>query len=232
MIMRKLPIFTIFLSMLISGCSLEGTPGVNQPPVLEIEPVDPIIQGATVMLDASSSYDPDNDPLSYSWTLEDEELSTEAAFHRQFTEPGIYDIQLTIFDGNDKVFGAAKVLCVEEEEGEVIKIDDLSSYYLAYEHLNSDYLGDFDGGSLLKGSIPRMVEALDDEYAVYYTASEYEAFMDDMEGNLVGIGVYLTLNKEEGYPMVLGTISGSPAEEEGLLLRDLIIKVDEEKGAC
>ena len=52
----------------------------------------------SVTLDGSSSYDPDGDAITYSWALNEIEVSTEASFATEL-EVGVYTFTLTVNDG-------------------------------------------------------------------------------------------------------------------------------------
>lgn len=71
-----------------------------------------------------------------------------------------------------------------------------------------------------------MIEALNDRYAVYYTAEELTAQLEQNEGVYYGIGAYVTMNTETQTPYISGVIEGTPAEEAGLRIDDIIYAVD------
>lgn len=71
-----------------------------------------------------------------------------------------------------------------------------------------------------------MLSALDDKYAVYYTAEELSSQMQSNEGTYYGIGAYVMMNAETETPYISGVIADSPAEEAGLQVDDIIYAVD------
>lgn len=71
-----------------------------------------------------------------------------------------------------------------------------------------------------------MIEALDDKYAVYYTAEELSTQLQDNEGVYYGIGARVMMDMETEMPYISGVISGTPAEEAGLQMGDIIYAVD------
>ena len=60
--------------------------------------VDEMTGEVTVTLDGSGSYDSDGDEITYSWTLDGTEVSTDVSFSTELVV-GIYTYTLTVFDG-------------------------------------------------------------------------------------------------------------------------------------
>lgn len=77
------------------------------------------------------------------------------------------------------------------------------------------------------GIIKGYMEGLDDPYSVYYTAEEYAEFMEDTEGEYVGVGVQLSQNAETKVITVVKVFDG-PASEAGIQAEDIITKVNGE----
>ncbi len=92
------------------------------------------------------------------------------------------------------------------------------------------YFGEIDEEELLEYAIKGYVVGLGDEYTQYFTKEEYEELMVEVNGNFVGIGIYMTQDRY-GNIVVLLPIEGSPAEEAGLKTGDIIAKVDGEECA-
>ncbi len=65
-----------------------------------------------------------------------------------------------------------------------------------------------------------------DDYSEFYTADEFEDFMNSLEGITGGIGVYI--EKGNPYVRITGTIPGGPAEAAGLVAGDDIVEVNGE----
>lgn len=81
-----------------SRASLDGELKVNNQPLIITEPV--VRSNAlSVKLDATSSYDLDNNPLTFEWTLPDGTKRNESSFTWQAKEAGVHFIGLTIDDG-------------------------------------------------------------------------------------------------------------------------------------
>lgn len=79
--------------------------------------------------------------------------------------------------------------------------------------------------ALLDAAANGMVAALDDSYAAYYTAEEYEAYLSNINGQYNGIGILVGQPDAEGAP-VLDVYDGTPAAEAGILPGDVILSVD------
>ena len=118
--------------------------------------------------------------------------------------------------------GLAKTLVSTETSSIDTKIQ------LIREYLDKAYLGEItDEEKLSEYAVKGYVAGLGDEYTEYLTKDEYEELMVDVNGNYVGIGIYMTQDKD-GNIVVLLPIEGSPAEEAGLKTGDIIIKVNGE----
>lgn len=77
------------------------------------------------------------------------------------------------------------------------------------------------------GIIKGYMEGLDDPYSVYYTQEEYASFMEDAEGEYVGVGVQVSQNIDTKIITVVKVFDG-PAKEAGILEEDIIIEVNGE----
>jgi PKD repeat protein len=73
---------------------------MNNPPIASyvMDPQQSAIAGETVFFDAGESYDPDNNPLSYEWDFGDGSAGIGLKTSHEFTDPGTYDITLTVSD--------------------------------------------------------------------------------------------------------------------------------------
>lgn len=96
-------------------------------------------------------------------------------------------------------------------------------------YLDKFYLGEIkDEETLIESAVKGYVAGLGDEYTEYLTKNEYEELMIDVNGNYVGIGIYMIQDKE-GKVVVLLPIKDSPAEEADLQTGDIITKVNGEE---
>lgn len=97
------------------------------------------------------------------------------------------------------------------------------------KYLSEYYLGDKPKEEeLIEYAIKGYIAGLGDPYTQYLTKSEYEDLMVEVNGNYVGIGIYMAENKD-GNVIILLPIEDSPAEKEGLKTGDIITKIDGEE---
>lgn len=96
-------------------------------------------------------------------------------------------------------------------------------------YLDKNYLGDTSNeDKLIESAVKGYVAGLGDKYTEYLTEEEYNELMVDVNGNYVGIGIYMTQDRDERV-VVLLPIEGSPAEEAGLETGDIITKINGEE---
>lgn len=77
------------------------------------------------------------------------------------------------------------------------------------------------------GIIKGYLEGLDDPYSVYYTQEEYAGFMEDTEGEYVGVGVQVSQDADTKTITVVKVFEG-PAKEAGIEADDIITEVNGE----
>lgn len=102
----------------------------------------------------------------------------------------------------------------------------IQKIYTVKSILDSKYVSEVNEEDLINGAIKGYVGAVGDAYTEYFTKEEMESFYSEIEGNYVGIGIYMIQNTENNTIVVLSPIEGSPAQEAGLQTGDIIKKVD------
>lgn len=105
---------------------------------------------------------------------------------------------------------------------------DWSSLNEVYDYLASTYNGELNLDDMIEGAKAGMVEALGDEYTVYFDPKESADFYDDLHGN-VGSGIGVEMGLRDGYVRILRTLPDNPARRAGILAGDIIYKVDGEE---
>ncbi len=90
--------------------------------------------------------------------------------------------------------------------------------------IQADYIdGNVDTTKLSQSTVRGLIQGLGDPFSTYYDPGEYKRLQDFYQGQYSGIGVYLTLGSD--YPVITGTVPGSPAAGAGLQNGDSIVKV-------
>lgn len=93
--------------------------------------------------------------------------------------------------------------------------------------IDKHYIGEIDEQKLLDETLKGYVKGLDDEYSEYMTAEEWKEYEADALGNYVGIGIYISMDKDDNV-VILSPIKGTPAEAVGIKAGDIIIGVNNE----
>jgi carboxyl-terminal processing protease len=81
----------------------------------------------------------------------------------------------------------------------------------------------FDATKVSHGGVQGLVKGLDDPFSTYYDPEAYKRLQQNYQGHFSGIGVYM--NFSAAYPVITGTVPGSPAAAAGLKAGDQITKV-------
>ena len=92
--------------------------------------------------------------------------------------------------------------------------------------IDSEYVGAVNEDDLIDGAVKGYVAGLNDVYSEYLTEEEMSSYTEDMEGEFVGIGVYITKDTTNNLIVVYGTIPNSPAQSADLKTGDIITSVD------
>ena len=102
----------------------------------------------------------------------------------------------------------------------------LRKIYSVKSILDNKYVSEINEEELINAAIKGYVSGVGDEYTQYFTKEEMEDFYSEIEGNYVGIGIYMVQNNEDNTIVVLYPIEGSPAQAAGIQTGDIIKKVD------
>lgn len=89
--------------------------------------------------------------------------------------------------------------------------------------IQDEYYKDITEEELLRGALRGMFEALD-RHSTYFTPEEYNEFMDDLKGEIIGIGIQI--ERQDDGITVVAPIEGTPAFKAGIKTGDKILEVD------
>lgn len=87
------------------------------------------------------------------------------------------------------------------------------------------FVGEAEAEKLEDAAASAMVSATGDRWSYYISAKEYESYTEQMANAYVGVGI--TILQQEGNVgfLILDVTPGGPAEEAGLMVEDLLVKV-------
>src|SRR3989344_4518298 len=104
---------------------------------------------------------------------------------------------------------------------------DFSLFWKVLEVLPEKYLDKsaIDSQKILYGAISGMVRSLDDPYTAFLDPKQNELIKSDIAGSYEGVGIQIGFDKDKRLA-VITPLRNTPAEREGVLARDLILKID------
>lgn len=92
--------------------------------------------------------------------------------------------------------------------------------------VDKKFLGEINEQNLVDGAIKGYIDGLNDPYTEYMTKDEMQEFTTEVNGNFVGIGVYLTNDIERNVVLIISPIKDTPAYRAGIKPGDVITKID------
>ena len=103
----------------------------------------------------------------------------------------------------------------------VSKLDQLEALIL------EQFIGEADATAIEDAAADAMVNALGDRWSYYIPASEYAAYLEQMQNAYVGVGITIQLDPEGRGFLVLDVTEGGPAEAAGVLADDILTAVED-----
>src|SRR6202790_2420465 len=102
---------------------------------------------------------------------------------------------------------------------------DLSELQQAVRLVQADYVdaGKVDSSKLSHSTVQGLITGLGDPFSAYFDPTAYKRLQQSYQGNYSGIGIYLSFTS--GYPVITGTVPGSPAATAGVQAGDQSVKV-------
>ncbi len=92
------------------------------------------------------------------------------------------------------------------------------------QRVRQNYLGEINEAELSDGISAGYITGLSDSKGRYLSAEEYKEFLAGTSEDSVGIGIE-TIQDDDGNMEVVSVLAGSPAEREGILKGDVILRI-------
>jgi carboxyl-terminal processing protease len=100
---------------------------------------------------------------------------------------------------------------------------DVSQLQQAIRLVQADYVdANVDTKKLSNSTVQGLISGLGDPFSAYFDPDQYKRLQQSYQGRYSGIGIYLSFTT--GYPVITGTVPGSPAAAAGLQAGDQIVK--------
>ncbi len=105
-------------------------------------------------------------------------------------------------------------------------LDKFIKFSIASKVLRSEYYQDIDLDEAAEMSILGFTAAANDPYTSYIWGDDMLSYLEQLEGNYCGVGLYIENDTEENLISVASAIEGGPAFEAGIKSGDKILMVD------
>ena len=112
--------------------------------------------------------------------------------------------------------------------GLVVNFDHVQKITRTLYLINEKYLGETDGDMLTDGAIKGMLDSLGDKYTTYIDEELMAGFMQQVSGDVYGIGIYIA-EVETGQYVILSPMEESPAQKAGIQAGDILKAVEGER---
>lgn len=93
--------------------------------------------------------------------------------------------------------------------------------------IEEKFIGEADQEKLADAAATAMVKATGDRWSYYIPASEYETYREQSENAYVGVGMTIQATEDGSGFLIVDVVSGGPAEEAGIRVKDLLIRVED-----
>lgn len=106
------------------------------------------------------------------------------------------------------------------------KTGGVAKLYQLENLIEERYIEEVDVTALEDAAAEAMISATGDRWSYYIPASEYAAYRETSENAYVGIGITITVAHDGSGLQIMEVNSGSPAEEAGLQVDDVITAIE------
>ncbi len=110
-----------------------------------------------------------------------------------------------------------------------LQFGDFLKFKVGVSALNKYYYKDIDSADLLDGALLGASYSTEDPYTVYMNKETAKSFIENVESDdYTGLGIYISSDTESNQVTVISPLSGSPAEEAGIVSGDKILEINGE----
>ena len=93
--------------------------------------------------------------------------------------------------------------------------------------IQEKFIEDADPKAMEDAAADAMVKSIGDRWSYYMSAEEYEAHREVVENAYVGVGMTIQATEDGSGFLILEVVAGGPAEEAGIQVKDLLIRVED-----
>ncbi|MBR5369758.1 MAG: S41 family peptidase [Bacilli bacterium] len=128
------------------------------------------------------------------------------------------------------LFGVIVGFFINYSKNNTSRDSNLNEIVSTYNDIVNSYYGNINKNELTDAAVRGMIESLEDPYSGYMEGEEADEFNESIDGSFVGIGVMI--QQDGDYTTIIEVFDDSPAKKAGLLVGDVIVKVngDDVKG--
>ena len=101
-----------------------------------------------------------------------------------------------------------------------------SEFNKAYNHIVISYVKEVDKDKLIEAAIEGMYTYLNDEYSIYMDEESTKSLEERLDGQYTGVGIEITVNKDDNKIIINKVFSNSSAMDAGLKAGDELIALD------
>lgn len=101
-----------------------------------------------------------------------------------------------------------------------------SEFNKAYNHIVSSYVKEVDKDKLIEAAIEGMYTYLNDEYSIYMDEESTKSLEERLDGQYTGVGIEITVNKDDNKIIINKVFSNSSAMDAGLKAGDELVALD------
>ena len=108
------------------------------------------------------------------------------------------------------------------------QIADFVKFSYVTRLIDADYYEDVDSSDFMNTALQGVAAATGDPYTGYLWGDMAQAYMEELEGNYQGVGLYIENDTSDDTVSVVSAIAGTPAEEAGITTGDKILMIDDQ----